>query len=140
MSKNSSKKCGHNFTKLEQTRTQQVNSLFSFFYIFLQCTFNPFFQTSQEEKRLSKQQRPATSSQMKRSPSPSYAALHNGRCRSTTTSRNTTPLKNAVSSGDSSLVYDRVSQLLDTSVASATSDKKTAFSKISMDLLFANTH
>jgi hypothetical protein len=41
---------------------------------------------------------------------------------------------------DSSMVLERVSQFLDTSVASATSDKRTGLTKISMDLLFANTH
>jgi len=106
-----------------------------------QCTFVPFTQSSQEEKRPVKQQRPTSSLHYKRSASPSYAALHNGRCRSAASSRNTTPLKNADPSGDSSsLVFERVSQLLDTSVASATSDKRTALTRISMDLLFANTH
>jgi hypothetical protein len=66
--------------------------------------------------------------------------LHGGRCRSATSSRTATPVKTAAHSSDSSQVFDRVSQLLDTSVASATSEKRTAFAKISMDLLFANTH
>jgi hypothetical protein len=107
---------------------------------FSQCTFIPFMQCSHEEKRLNKQQRPTSSLNYKRSASPSYAALHNGRCRSAASSRNTTPLKNADPTGNLSLKFERVSQLLDTSVASATSDKRTACSKISMDLLFANTH
>jgi hypothetical protein len=97
-------------------------------------------QSSLEEKRLHKQQRPVSSLQGKRSASPSYATLHGGRCRSATSSRTSTPLKMDSLSVDSSMVFERVSQLLDTSVASATSEKRTASTKISMDLLFANTH
>jgi hypothetical protein len=109
-----------------------------FFEPFAQCTFTPFTHSIEDEKRLHKQQGPPISVQTKRSTSPSYASLH-GRSRSAASSRTTTPLKNVASSSDSR-VFERVNQLLDTSVASATSVKRTAFEKVSMDLLFANTH
>jgi hypothetical protein len=108
--------------------------------IYLQCTFAPSIQSSQEEKRPHKHQRPTSALQNKRSSSPSYAALHSGRCQSAASSRTTTPLKNMAASSASLKVFERVSQLLDTSVASATSDKKATFTTLSMDLLFTNTH
>jgi hypothetical protein len=97
-------------------------------------------QSNQDDKQLHKQERPTSALQNKRSSSPSYAALHSGRCRSAASSRTTTPLKNIATSDASMKVLERVSRLLDTSVASATSDKKTGYTKISMDLLFTNTH